>query len=237
VTRKLGADLSAKARAAAEAGRAARHEAAQAGTWAVATPTGEKARLAAAERAKQAAGDARAAAAVPDTASHRADGGAAWGTLLHGLLEHAMRHSDASREDLARLALWLTVEHEEIRPFIPESLDWVDDVRRLPFWQEARTGAEVHVEVPFAVRLPAAESVPTVLRGVVDLVYLADDGWRILDYKSDQIEGLADVDAELLARYRPQLEQYLFAWGRVAGGKVPCADLVALRARRTIKGV
>ena len=153
VTRKLGADLSAKARAAAEASRADRHEAAQAATWAVATPTGEKARLAAADRAKLAADDARAAAAVPDTASHRADGGAAWGTLLHGLLEHAMRHSDASREDLARLALWLTVEHEEIRPFIPEALDWVDDVRCLSFWQEARTGAEVHVEVPFAVRI------------------------------------------------------------------------------------
>ena len=260
VTRKLGADLSAKARAAAEAGRAARHEAAQAGTWAVATPTGEKARLAAADRAKLAADDARAAAAVPDTASHRADGGAAWGTLLHGLLEHAMRHGDASREDLARLALWLTVEHEEIRPFIPEALDWVDDVRRLPFWQEAGTGAEVHVEVPFAVRLSAEEreagvpstrspgasapgspkaqpSIPTVLRGVIDLAYLAGDGWRILDYKSDLIDGLADVDAELLARYGPQLQQYLFAWGRVAPGKVSSADLVALRARRTIKGV
>ena len=148
-----------------------------------------------------------------------------------------MRHSDASREDLARLALWLTVEHEDIRPFISEALDWVDDVRRLPFWQEARSGAEVHVEVPFAVRLPATESVPTVLRGVVDLVYLTDDGWRILDYKSDQIDGLADVDAELLARYGPQLQQYLFAWGRFAGGKVSSADLVALRARRTIKGV
>ena len=171
VTRKLEADLSAKARAAAEAGRAARHESAQAATWAVATPTGEKARLAAAERAKQVADDERAAAAVPDTASHRADGGAAWGTLLHGLLEHAMRHRDASREDLARLALWLTVEHEEIRPFISEALDWVDDVRRLPFWQEARAGAEVHVEVPFAVRLTGEPNlVPTVLRGVIDLV-------------------------------------------------------------------
>ena len=157
-------------------------------------------------------------------------------------------------------SLWLTVEHEEIRPFISEALDWVDDVRRLPFWQEARTGAEVHVEVPFAVRLSAEEreagvpstrspgasapgspkaqpSIPTVLRGVIDLAYLAGDGWRILDYKSDQIDGLADVDAELLARYAPQLQQYLFAWGRVAGGQVSSADLVALRARRTIKGV
>jgi hypothetical protein len=44
-------------------------------------------------------------------------------------------------------------------------------------------------------------------------------------------------NAELLARYRPQLQQYLFAWGRVAPGKVSSADLVALRAKRTIRGV
>ena len=41
-----------------------------------------------------------------DTPARRADAGMAWGTLIHGLLEHAMRHKDASREDLRRLA-WL----------------------------------------------------------------------------------------------------------------------------------
>ena len=44
--------------------------------------------------------------------------GAAWGSLLHGLLEHAMRHGPSSRADLARLARWLTVESPDLRPFI-----------------------------------------------------------------------------------------------------------------------
>jgi len=103
----------------------------------------------------------------------------------------------------------------------------------MPFWQEAHAGAEVHVEVPFAMR--ALElGIPTVLRGVIDLVYLADGGWRVLDYKSDQLDGMVDVDAQLLARYRPQLEQYRHAWERVTSAKVTSAGLVALRQKRAI---
>ena len=222
-------------RAAADAERAAWHEALRAPSWAVTSPSGEKARVTAEPRAH--------------SDVERADAGAAWGTLLHGLLEHAMRCADVSRDDLARLALWLTVEHEDIRPFISEALDVVDSVRQMPFWQEAHAGAEVHVEVPFAVRLPtthrspgasapgspkAQPSIPTVLRGVIDLVYLTDDGWRVLDYKSDQLDGMVDVDAQLLARYRPQLEQYRHAWERVTGAKVTSAGLVALRQKRAI---
>jgi len=264
VAGKLDVDLSAKARAAADGERAARHDRVRAASWAVATPTGEKARLAAAERAKQVAGDAAAAASMPDTASHRVDGGAAWGSLLHGLLEHAMRHGSSSRQDLARLAQWLTVETPDLRPFIPEALDWVDDVRQLPFWRDASASGERHVEVPFAVRLEQPVVTPDVvvaegvvvaqgvavaqdvvvaqdfrpacmvLRGVIDLVHQSGEGWRILDYKSDQLDGIADVDAELLARYGPQLAQYKSAWEQATGGTVASSELVALRAKRTI---
>ena len=73
-----------------------------------------------------------------------------------------------------------------------------------------------------------------VLRGVIDLVHQSGEGWRILDYKSDQLDGIADVDAELLARYGPQLAQDKSAWEQATGGKVASSDLVALRAKRTI---
>ncbi len=50
-----------------------------------------------------------------DTPAHRADAGMAWGTLIHGLLEHAMRQQDATADDLRRLGMWLTVEEPELR--------------------------------------------------------------------------------------------------------------------------
>ena len=69
---------------------------------------------------------------------------------------------------------------------------------------------------------------------MIDLVHQSDEGWRILDYKSDQLDGIADVDAELLARYGPQLAQYRSAWEKAAKGEVASAEVVVLRAKRTI---
>lgn len=234
MVRTSKADLSAKARAAAEAERVERHDRLRQPSWAVVTVTGEKARLAAAERAKEAAqeGAAGAVSDAAETPGHRADGGVEWGSLIHGLLEHAMRHEDATRADLDRLARWLTVETADLRPFIPEALDLVEAVSKAPFWQEARAGADLHVEVPFAVCLaPTGDAPATIRHGVIDLVVRAADGWRILDYKTDH--AAAD-DRVLLDRYGVQLAQYQSAWERVSSGKVGSTALVALRTMRTI---
>ena len=61
-----------------------------------------------------------------DTSAHRADAGLAWGALIHGLLEHAMRHKSATREDLRRLAMWLIVDEPQLRPVIEDALDTVE---------------------------------------------------------------------------------------------------------------
>ena len=63
----------------------------------------------------------------------------AWGTLIHGLLEHAMRHPAATRDDLRRLAMWLTVEEPQLRAVIDEALDTVERAARADFWQRAQS--------------------------------------------------------------------------------------------------
>jgi hypothetical protein len=87
---------------------------------------------------------------VGDTPSHRADAGMAWGTLIHGLLEHAMRHKTATRDDLRRLAMWLTVEEPQLRAVIADGLQTVEVVAVEYFWKKAIT-SEHQVEVPFCV--------------------------------------------------------------------------------------
>ena len=89
---------------------------------------------------------------VPKTSSHRADAGAAWGSLVHGLLEHAMRHRTATREDLRRLAQWLTVEEPQLRPVIDQAVDTAMAVVSSGELAAARATAECYEEVPFAVR-------------------------------------------------------------------------------------
>jgi len=167
-------------------------------------------------------------------AAHRVDAGPAWGSLVHGLLEYAARHGDAARGDLQRLAGWLTVETPELRPVIPEALDLVEKVAHAPFWDEARAGGEVSVEVPFAVRIAPRGSLgrvgpvalSTVLHGVIDLVYRAPDGWRILDYKTDVAAAPGQT---LLERHASQLAQYRAAWEQITGAEVARTGIVGVR--------
>jgi ATP-dependent exoDNAse (exonuclease V) beta subunit len=149
-----------------------------------------------------------------ETPSRRADAGIAWGTLVHGLLEHAMRHKSATRDDLRRLAMWLTVEDPQLRPVIEQALDTVQGVAAAEFWRAARASAECHEEVPFAVR-EMRDAVPTVVSGAIDLVYRDAAEWRILDYKTD-----AGVDeAELDKKYAAQLQAYKRAWSLLVQGE------------------
>jgi hypothetical protein len=69
--------------------------------------------------------------------------------LIHGPLEHAMRHAGSTREHLRRLAMWLTVE--EFRSVIDQPIDAVQAVAASDFWQQAKDSH--HSEVtPFCAR-------------------------------------------------------------------------------------
>ena len=131
----------------------------------------------------------------------------AWGTLIHGLLEHAMRHKSATREDLRRLAVWLTVEEPQLRTVIDEALDTVKRAARADFWKLAQTH-ERSAESPFFVLEPG--KINRLTNGVIDLLFQSDAGWQIVDYKTD-----VTLDGHL---YEAQLEAY-----RAALSKVGCA--------------
>jgi ATP-dependent exoDNAse (exonuclease V) beta subunit len=150
-----------------------------------------------------------------DTAAHRADAGMAWGTLIHGLLEHAMRHKSATREDLRRLAMWLTVEEPQLRAVIDEALDTVERAARADFWQLAKT-QERSVETPFVV----SES-RRLTNGVIDLLFRVPEGWQIIDYKTDM------TLAEQI--YQTQLDAYRDALRKV-GCDIADAAIVSVRS-------
>lgn len=150
-----------------------------------------------------------------DTPSRRADAGVAWGTLMHGLLEHAMRHKTATRDDLRRLALWLTVEEVQLRPFIGEALDTVQAVANAEWWPVARAADECYEEAPLSV-LESDGALPKVLTGTIDLVYRNGAQWQVIDYKTDADAGTADLNA----RYSAQIAAYERAWKKVAGGEI-----------------
>ena len=224
-------DLSAAAAANAIAGATTAHDRARAPSWSSTSVTAETKRLPRISVQVEPADATESAdptrAIVPDTPSHRADAGMAWGTLVHGLLEHAMRHRSTTRDDLRRLAMWLTMEEPQLRAVIDQALDTVETVSRSEFWREAQSSSECHEEVPFATR-EITTGIPQVMTGAIDLVHRVGDGWRLIDYKTDV--DLGDLDAR--RKYDMQVESYAAAWRRVAVGNVAASVVVARKALR-----
>jgi ATP-dependent exoDNAse (exonuclease V) beta subunit len=122
----------------------------------------------------------------------------AWGTLIHGLLEHAMRHPNSTADDLRRLAMWLIVDEPQLRPVINDAIETVQRVGRSEFWVEAQ-GGQHSEEAPFAV---AEHGVVT--SGVIDLLFESAAGWQVRDYKTD-LALEAGAYAKQLDTYRTAL--------------------------------
>ena len=136
--------------------------------------------------------------------------GTEWGTAIHSLLETAMRQPSTDLRDLAYAAL---AEQGLEAARAEEALRTVQGVMASEFWRRAQSSEQVFVEVPFQRCLAAtesAQSLPTILRGVIDLVFRELGGWVVVDYKSD---ASAAVDRDrLMAHYRGQLELYADSW-------------------------
>ena len=195
-------DLSAGARSGAGAAREARAEARRASSWQVESVTGTAHRAGPYGHPLQ-EGRTR----EPDT-------GMAWGSLIHFLLEHAMRGPQRDRAHLERLANWFAFDTPELRRVIPDALDTVERVMTADFWREATAAAEHAVEVPFAVRVVEAGAAPRLLHGVIDLAFTTPDGWTVVDYKTDQLGAGTEV---LVARYAPQIRAYADHWSARVG--------------------
>jgi ATP-dependent helicase/nuclease subunit A len=102
-------------------------------SWEVSSVTAEAGHITRMTRSVVISADDPSKVVAADTPAHRADAGHAWGTLIHGLLEHAMRHKDATEDDLRRLAMWLTMEQPDLRVVIDEALDTVGIVSGAKF--------------------------------------------------------------------------------------------------------
>ncbi|MCM3877750.1 MAG: PD-(D/E)XK nuclease family protein, partial [Thermoanaerobaculia bacterium] len=143
--------------------------------------------------------------------------GAAWGRVLHQLLEAAMRSPGL---DLAPLAANLMREEEVAPEMLGEVLRVAASVRESELWARALKSPKRFVEAPFSMLVPSRElGIPegpaeTLLKGAIDLVFEEDGVWHIVDWKSDVV---GDSLAALVAHYAPQVSHYRHAWEAFTG--------------------
>ena len=145
--------------------------------------------------------------------------GTEWGTVIHHLLETAMRNPGV---DLTRLAGSVLTEQGLAADLAETAVQTVQKVMESDIWRRAIASQQRLVEVPFETLLAADKAtegdLPTLLRGVIDLVFLEQQGWVIVDYKTDRaavgaIPGLAQ-------HYAPQVHTYAKVWRDLTGQDV-----------------
>ena len=77
-----------------------------------------------------------------------------------------------------------------------------DTARRL---MEAK---QIKREVPFTYAKEDEEGDYQIIQGIVDCLFEEEDGWVLLDYKTDRLYQIEDVQSEMSARYEVQLTVY-----------------------------
>lgn len=145
--------------------------------------------------------------------------GTEWGSVIHLLLQTVMSDPSANLSSLASAAL---TEQGLDSALAEDALDTVASVTKAEIWKRALKSPHRLVEAPFQRLVPnEATDDPargTILRGVIDLAFLEESGWVIVDYKTERVSK--DRVHTLVDLYRPQVTSYAEAWKQITGEPV-----------------
>ncbi|MED0756153.1 helicase-exonuclease AddAB subunit AddA [Aneurinibacillus thermoaerophilus] len=158
------------------------------------------------------------------------------GTATHTVMQQLPLDCALTKEEIEE-AIARMVRQELLTPLEAQAIDIVQIER---FFQSdisrkiRENGGRIFREIPFNLSLPASEVYPewnrgengtdeqldetVLLQGVIDCLVEYEDGWILLDYKTDNTVDLPD--ALLKARYRDQLASYARAVEEITGRPV-----------------
>lgn len=145
--------------------------------------------------------------------------GQSWGRVVHRVLEACAKRVPANLE----LLLENVIAEEDRAPEEKEQiLTLVNEILKSSLWQRMLKSKKRFMEAPFLVKVDGTKygcTAQTVISGVIDLVFLEEDGWVIADYKTDTVDSEEKLN-ELVKYYQPQVEMYRKFWESLSGEKV-----------------
>ncbi|HAG11589.1 MAG TPA: hypothetical protein DCK76_09460 [Desulfotomaculum sp.] len=147
-----------------------------------------------------------------DTPERKATGrGQSWGRVIHRVLESSVKKAPKKAPANPELFIENVLTEESRAPEEKEQvLILINKIMQSTIWQRMLQSKKRFVEVPFSVKVEDGKQDfkgDTVISGVIDLVFLEDGGWVIVDYKTDTIENEEGL-AGLVDYYTPQVEMY-----------------------------
>ena len=145
------------------------------------------------------------------------------GTAMHTVMQHLPMVRPLNIAEIHE-HLEELVEKEILTPEETEIID-VDSIQRFFSTDIAEFimhASSLYREIPFSLSLPASEiyarwtsdtDEKVLIQGVLDCIIPTEDGWIILDYKTDAIpdEVTDQLRDTLMKRYRTQMELYRYA--------------------------
>jgi len=135
-------------------------------------------------------------------------------------VHEVLRGMDDRAAARALSRLWTAAEQEE-------ALQLVRNVLASPLLVRARAATERFTEAPFVLHHQGR-----LLEGVIDLVFIENGGWVIVDFKTDVVTP--GETAARAAGYRPQLCLYAFALEHITGRAVNALIVFFARSQQTV---
>ncbi|MBD2872551.1 UvrD-helicase domain-containing protein [Paenibacillus arenilitoris] len=162
--------------------------------------------------------------------------GMAYGTLVHRLLQALGEGMELS--DLAVFCRMAAEEEGVEEKWLEQAQDTVLQVAESGLWKRSIQAKRCYHEFSFmTARVLSDEgstaAVTSLLRGVIDLVFEEEEGWVIVDFKTDH--HALEQEAQLIELYKPQVFAYVDEWERTVGCKVKEAGLYFLDSDRYVK--
>ncbi len=127
------------------------------------------------------------------------------GKLLHQSIHRWEYHDDeALQQFLERSALELGfLELEQRKRVVFKAKVYFKRLQEHPVYVEINQASRRYHEVPYEL-----QDEPQNERGRLDVLYQTERGWKIVDFKTDQLASLADLDEKRRSDYRTQLLRY-----------------------------
>ncbi|NND97406.1 MAG: hypothetical protein HKN47_08790, partial [Pirellulaceae bacterium] len=152
-----------------------------------------------------------------------------WGSAVHELLELATKTPDADR---TKAAVMLATQFGLGNERVEELSQTVDAVTRSEIWTRARQALRCYSEFPLETVSQSDTGQPIITRAVIDLLFEEQDGWVIVDYKTDDI-AISEMESAV-GYYRPQLDQYAKNFSDATGARVKEIGLYFTRLDRAV---
>jgi len=135
------------------------------------------------------------------------------GIMVHKALERWRFPGETGFEqmlDTAALRAGL-VQEDQRSELIQQAIVLLERLRAHPIWDQINTSTKRLHEVPYTLQVGSKTE-----NGIIDLIYQDDEGWKIVEFKTDTILKPGDK-AELLSGYAPQVRRYRRAVKQLLG--------------------